>query len=96
MLVCLKCGNEWEPKKENPKRCPQCKTTAWMTPPGIGYRAPDTTTPVTTPVTPTTNNGHRELENTLTARNADIDRLERKLVRLHDEVERIKKQLQLI
>ena len=29
MNKCLRCGNEWEPKVENPKCCPGCKSPAW-------------------------------------------------------------------
>ena len=26
---CIKCGNEWIPRIEDPKRCPKCKTYDW-------------------------------------------------------------------
>ena len=32
MLTCLRCGNEWEPRKPNPKRCPACQNPTWNTP----------------------------------------------------------------
>jgi len=28
-LKCLKCGYEWESRKENPKECPACKSRYW-------------------------------------------------------------------
>jgi hypothetical protein len=38
-MRCLKCGHEWEPKVDQPRRCPNCKTAAYQYPPGIGVRA---------------------------------------------------------
>jgi len=29
---CLRCGNEWESIKDNPKVCPRCKSYAWDKP----------------------------------------------------------------
>ena len=29
MNTCLRCGNEWEPKIEEPKYCPSCKSPLW-------------------------------------------------------------------
>lgn len=26
---CLRCDNEWVPRKENPKWCPKCKSPYW-------------------------------------------------------------------
>lgn len=37
MMKCLKCGHEWEPKVEQPARCPNCKTATYMFPPGVGF-----------------------------------------------------------
>jgi len=28
-MKCLKCGYEWEGKKEKPKSCPKCKRYDW-------------------------------------------------------------------
>jgi hypothetical protein len=32
MAVCLRCGYEWTPRKENPKKCPSCQNPGWNTP----------------------------------------------------------------
>lgn len=34
MLTCLRCGNQWEPRKTDalPKRCPGCMNSTWNTP----------------------------------------------------------------
>jgi hypothetical protein len=32
MATCLRCGNEWTPRKENPKRCPGCQNPNWNRP----------------------------------------------------------------
>lgn len=29
---CLRCGNEWESRKEHPKACPGCKRYDWAIP----------------------------------------------------------------
>jgi DNA-directed RNA polymerase subunit RPC12/RpoP len=31
-LACLRCGNEWTPRKANPKRCPGCQNPNWNRP----------------------------------------------------------------
>ena len=36
-MKCLKCGHEWTPKVEHPARCPSCKTSTYMYPPGVGF-----------------------------------------------------------
>ncbi len=30
--TCQRCGYEWEPRKANPKECPNCKSYGWRTP----------------------------------------------------------------
>lgn len=30
--TCLRCGNEWTPRKEHPKRCPGCQNPNWNRP----------------------------------------------------------------
>jgi hypothetical protein len=34
MLTCLRCGNQWEPRKVGalPKRCPSCQNATWNRP----------------------------------------------------------------
>lgn len=32
MATCLRCGNEWTPRKEHPKRCPGCQNPNWNRP----------------------------------------------------------------
>jgi len=29
---CLRCGHEWEPKLEEPRQCPKCKSAYWNVP----------------------------------------------------------------
>jgi predicted Zn-ribbon and HTH transcriptional regulator len=29
---CLRCGNTWRKRTENPKQCPNCKSTYWNKP----------------------------------------------------------------
>ena len=29
MNKCLKCEYEWEPRKKDPKECPECKSRDW-------------------------------------------------------------------
>lgn len=29
MATCLRCGNEWTPRKENPRKCPSCQNPNW-------------------------------------------------------------------
>jgi len=29
---CLRCGNKWTPRTENPKQCPKCKSPYWNKP----------------------------------------------------------------
>lgn len=29
MATCLRCGNEWEPRKPDPKKCPSCQNPNW-------------------------------------------------------------------
>ena len=40
--TCHHCGNEWTPRKANPKKCPQCQNSLWQSPrpkkPGSGAR----------------------------------------------------------
>jgi hypothetical protein len=31
-LTCLRCGNEWTPRKPSPKKCPGCQNPGWSTP----------------------------------------------------------------
>jgi len=38
-MNCLKCGHQWEAKVDQPRRCPNCKSTAYMYPPGVGLAA---------------------------------------------------------
>ena len=38
MAHCMKCGNVWEATKASPKRCPDCKSSSWMYPPGVGIQ----------------------------------------------------------
>lgn len=26
---CAKCGNTWQPRKDNPAQCPKCKSIKW-------------------------------------------------------------------
>ena len=83
MLRCLKCSHEWEPRKPHPKRCPQCKSTAWMLPPGKGHATHSSGgSNINLPWTP-------QLDLELIARKADVMREELKA--LQDEVERLKK-----
>jgi hypothetical protein len=35
-MRCLKCNHNWTPKVDAPRRCPNCKSTAYMFPPGVG------------------------------------------------------------
>lgn len=37
-LTCLRCHKVWTPKRPNPARCPQCKSTRWNVPDGVRYR----------------------------------------------------------
>lgn len=37
MIRCQKCGHQWKPKVDQPRRCPNCKTSAYMYPPGVGF-----------------------------------------------------------
>lgn len=30
--TCHHCGNEWEPRKANPKKCPRCMNPLWKSP----------------------------------------------------------------
>lgn len=30
-LTCLRCGHIWIPRKDNPERCPHCKSFRWDT-----------------------------------------------------------------
>jgi predicted RNA-binding Zn-ribbon protein involved in translation (DUF1610 family) len=30
--TCHHCGNEWTPRKANPKKCPQCANSLWRSP----------------------------------------------------------------
>ena len=32
MADCLRCGNEWTPRKEHPKKCPECQNPNWDKP----------------------------------------------------------------
>ena len=32
MATCLRCGNEWTPRKEHPKKCPGCQNPNWDKP----------------------------------------------------------------
>lgn len=32
MATCLRCRNEWTPRKEHPKRCPSCQNPNWDRP----------------------------------------------------------------
>lgn len=32
MAVCLRCGHEWNPRKEHPKKCPGCQNPGWDKP----------------------------------------------------------------
>lgn len=32
MATCLRCGNEWEPRKASPKKCPSCQNPNWNRP----------------------------------------------------------------
>lgn len=32
MATCLRCGNEWEPRKACPKKCPSCQNPNWNRP----------------------------------------------------------------
>lgn len=36
-LECNQCGHEWSPRKKKPKVCPECGSTHWNDPEGIGY-----------------------------------------------------------
>lgn len=29
MLLCLRCGNRWTPRKEHPRKCPGCQNPNW-------------------------------------------------------------------
>jgi len=29
---CLRCGNTWHPRTQNPKQCPKCKSPYWNKP----------------------------------------------------------------
>lgn len=42
--TCHHCGNEWEPRKANPKKCPQCQNPLWRSsrPKKISLRSPIT------------------------------------------------------
>lgn len=35
---CLRCGWTWEPRTENPKYCPGCKSPQWRTVSRYGQR----------------------------------------------------------
>jgi Zn finger protein HypA/HybF involved in hydrogenase expression len=35
-MKCLKCDHQWKPEVEVPVRCPRCKTSSYMYPPGVG------------------------------------------------------------
>jgi hypothetical protein len=35
-MKCIKCGHEWVPRVEVPARCPACKSSTYMFPPGVG------------------------------------------------------------
>ena len=37
-VKCLKCDYVWESIVDVPKRCPRCKTAAWMTPKRQGFK----------------------------------------------------------
>jgi hypothetical protein len=32
VATCLRCGYDWTPRKENPKKCPSCQNPGWNTP----------------------------------------------------------------
>ena len=32
MAICLRCGNDWEPRKARPKKCPSCQNPNWDKP----------------------------------------------------------------
>lgn len=32
MAKCLRCGNDWTPRMEGPKRCPACNSPYWNKP----------------------------------------------------------------
>jgi DNA-directed RNA polymerase subunit RPC12/RpoP len=31
-VVCLRCGNQWTPRKTDPKKCPGCQNPGWNKP----------------------------------------------------------------
>lgn len=73
---CLKCGYNWESKKDDPKRCPDCKSVRWKTP-KFGKNKITTTTTTTT---------------TQRLRREAIDELHRVVVQLrHDTLREIQR-----
>gem|GEM_PF-2237066 len=41
-FVCKHCSHSWVPRKEQPKKCPNCRKSNWASTSGQPFRTPGT------------------------------------------------------